>query len=112
MLPDRVLAFEESPRERFIDHRYLSRSLRVLLLQRPAPQNLRVDRLEEPWHYPRPARTGVLSRPWLRPPLDANPVVPAVAGHRRIKCRCHHPYPWYLHETIVDSSEHRLHLLR
>ena len=112
MLPDRVLVLEKLLRKRFIDHRYFSRRRRVLLRNGPARYDFGTQSFEESRHHADESRSCIVLGSGLRPTFDANAVVPAIAGHRRIERRRHHAHAGNLLQAIVDLPEQRFHLLR
>ena len=83
MLAERVLVFEESQGEGFIDHGYGAGGGRVILRKGTAHGHLRADGFEEARHRARPAGAGVLLGWGLGSAGDANAVVPAITRHRR-----------------------------
>ena len=112
VLPDGVLAFEELLRKGFVDDGYLSRGRGIVLGDGAAEHDLGTKASKKPGiTRAHPALVSSFA-PGSGRPCDANPVVPAIPGHRRVQRRSHHPHTGNLSEPFVDPAEQGFHLLR
>ena len=112
VLPDRVLVFEESLCESFVDDGDLARGRGVVLGDGPAKHHFRAQGFEEARHHARPTGACIFLGARLRPARDANAVVPTIASHGRVERGSHHPHAGNLAQAIVNLPEQRLHLFR
>jgi hypothetical protein len=111
MLSDRVLVFEKTSDECLVEYGDIQGVQGVVFAERPAGNDFGADGLKELRRHARPARARVFLASGLRPALDANSLVPAIAACRRVKHRGRHPHFGDLREPIVDLAEQLRHLL-